>query len=164
MSLGQAGLTVLVVVLALLYLGLARLYYDVRQLRRLVLEQMTESDGAPGALRLPVADLYGRTVLSLSTSCDWCWTVLEEARAHAGTRNESDLVVLTHENPGMFAEAAGPLPVVQSAEAWSVIAHLSPPVLLRVGVDGLVDEVVLPAVAGEVTDTLRRWAKQEVGR
>jgi len=163
MTLAYAGLIGLVVVLLVLYLGLVRLHYDVRQLRRLVLEQMqSRQPDLPLGLPRGSSELYGRTVLALSTTCDTCWAALAEARAHADGR--TDLVVLTYQDPHLFASEAGDLTVVHSPGAWSVISPLPPPVLLRVAPDGRLDTVVLPAAAGDVSATLSRWDGQGATR
>lgn len=165
MSLELAGILALVGALALLYLGLVRVHYDVRQLRRLVLQQADADRSVELRLPATVGDLFGRTVLAVSSTCATCWAALDEARDQ--TARGVDLVVLTYQDAGVFAvdglDGLAGLQVVRSAEAWSVLSHLSPPVLARVGHDGLVLDLVLPTGAGEVAETLTRWQSQEVG-
>jgi hypothetical protein len=159
-ALTTAAIVALAAAVVLLWLGLVRLAYEVRQLRRLVLDK---EPGVPEeALRLPAEEVrfLGRPVLAVSSSCDSCWVALAEARAHADAT--PGLVVLTYQDPEVFASAAGDLPVVRSRTAWRAVAHLSPPVLLRVEPDGRVAEVSLPAGAGDVTEALSRWGGQEV--
>jgi hypothetical protein len=159
-SVTTAVLVVLAVAVVLLWLGLVRLAYEVRQLRRLTLEQARDAE-EEAEVRLPSDEprLLGRTVLAVSSSCDTCWTALAEARARA---DAAELVVLTYQDPEVFAEAAGALPVVRSRDAWRAVSHLSPPVLLRVEQDGRVTDVALPVTEGDVTDVLARWHGQEV--
>ncbi len=142
--------------IVVLYLGLAAVLREVKLLRG-----QLAADAASGGLpsvRLPASVVGGRRriVAAVDSSCPLCLVVADQLATTTGVRP----VVLTYEAPERWSEAADRLDVVRDEQAWSAIAHLSPPVLMLVDADGAVERLDLPANERDVERAVRTWSAQ----
>ncbi|GAA3464905.1 hypothetical protein GCM10018963_69180 [Saccharothrix longispora] len=132
------------VAILVLFLGLAAVLREVRLLRATVARD-------PGGFSAAQPDLVlgprfaGRVVLAADSGCPLCVAV---------ARRLTDAVLLTHESPDVWDTR---LDVVRDREAWRVVSHLAPPVLMLVDAAGRVARVVLPVREEQVDDVLDEW-------
>jgi hypothetical protein len=145
-------------VVLLLYLGLARVLYDLQGLRRRVERLSAQSSPATSShpLELPAGVFNGIDVLlAAESSCPRCWVILEWIIENASGRQ---LALLTYERPAVWSPFADRIRIIQSESAWASIAHLSPPVLLRLDRTGsAVAEISLPVGESDLQATLDLW-------
>jgi hypothetical protein len=144
------------IAIVVLYLGLAAVQREVRMLRRQLTERRTTTGDGLDDLRLPQAFLSrivlpgrSRTVLVADSGCPLCRaaaTVLAEP-----TGQDVLPVLLTYESPEEWADLSDTLQIVRDRDAWSALAHLSPPVLLEVNHQGRIESLVLPVTELDVT-------------
>ncbi|MGM1058334.1 hypothetical protein [Saccharothrix sp. Mg75] len=151
MNPGTAFAVLTWVAILVLFLGLAAVLREVRLLRAAVARD-------PGGFSAAQPDLVlgprfaGRVVLAADSGCPLCVAV---ARRLTGT---SRALLLTHESPDAWD--AG-LEVASDREAWRVVSHLAPPVLMLVGPDGRVARTVLPVREEQVDDVLDEWGVRD---
>ncbi|MBP2474639.1 hypothetical protein JOF53_003511 [Crossiella equi] len=135
--------------IVVLYLALAAVLREVRQLRR----QLTagQVSGAAADVFLPpdfLARLGGaRTVLVADSGCPLCQLAAAEL-----ARRADRPVLLTYEEswPGL----PGTVELVTDREAWQALAHLNPPMVLTVTADGRVAALDLPTSVSDVVRAL----------
>jgi hypothetical protein len=145
-------------VMLLLYLGLARVLYDLHGLRRRV--ERLSAQSAPAAsslpLELPTGTFGGVDVLlAVESSCPRCWMVAEWIIENASTRQAA---LLTYEDPTVWSPFSDRIRIIQSESAWASITHLSPPVLLRLDPAGsAVTDIFLPVGESDLRTTLDLW-------
>ncbi|MDO5628427.1 MAG: hypothetical protein Q4G43_08915 [Mobilicoccus sp.] len=151
------------VAIIVLYCGLAACLRETRLLRaqvsRLQVGLAATGEALPDRHEsLPARVVAGRegVVVVADTTCPSCASVLERLD---DLRAALDLpvTVLTWEDP----EAWGPLTdrfrIVRDEDAWSALAHLTPPILLRVAADGRILALHLPVTTSDVDATLTSW-------
>lgn len=160
------------VAIVVLYLGLAAVLREVKMLRAQVTrmavvtadgDQAVPSGGTQSApsMSMPAVPRDGQpaVVLAADSSCPLCRMTIGRMAELADQLPEQP-VLLTYETP----EQWGPLPpvlrVVRDEDAWSQIAHMSPPVLLQVDGRGRVQDLALPAREDDVDATLSSWGIQ----
>ncbi|WP_018680410.1 hypothetical protein [Actinokineospora enzanensis] len=144
MSPSTAFLVITWAAIILLFLGLAAVLREVRMLRaQLARDSGGFSAAAPDLLL--GARFAGRVVLAGDSGCPLCVAVARRAK---------EAVVLTHESPEVWESG---LDVVSDREAWRVVSHLSPPVLMLVGADGRVTRLLLPVREEQVDEALAEW-------
>lgn len=171
------------VALVVLYLALAAVLGEVRMLRAQVsrlqagLSAGLGGDDAPGFASNPAGRLGVRLetvapgrpaiVLAATSSCPLCRLLLEHLDTRRADPEQSDLeqperetVLLTHEDAQAWGAQPRRLRVVRDDAAWSQIAHLEPPLLLRLDPDGTVADLVLPVSESDVDSALRAWSAQ----
>ncbi|MEU5696212.1 hypothetical protein [Actinosynnema sp. NPDC020468] len=135
----------------LLFLGLAAVLREVRLLRAVVARDAGGFTAAPPDLVLGPR-FAGRVVLAADSGCPLCVAV---------SRRLPGAVLLTHEPESVWTT---PLEVVRDREAWRVVSHLAPPVLMLVGADGRVARLVLPVREEQVDEVLDEWGVRDVAR
>ncbi|MET8677169.1 hypothetical protein ABZW18_06135 [Streptomyces sp. NPDC004647] len=146
------------IAIVILYLALAAVLREVRMLRRHV-DERAATAAAPAELQLPAPFVERiaepgreRTVLVADASCPLCryaTAVLAEVATP-----EFRPVLLTYEPPERWSTLPETVQVVQDRDAWSSLAHLSPPVLLTVGTDGTVGSLHLPSSERDIAAAL----------
>lgn len=146
------------IAIVVLYLGLAAVLREVRMLRR-QLDERSATAAAPAELRLPASFVKRvaqpgreRTVLVADAGCPLCRqaaTVLAETATP-----DFRPVLLTYEPPERWSSLPASVELVQDRDAWSSLAHLSPPVLLTVTPDGTVGSLHLPASERDIASAL----------
>jgi hypothetical protein len=143
------------VAIVVLYLGLASVQREVRQLR-----QQLAADRAGGTslgdVRLPAGFASrvarpgaDRVVLVADSTCPLCQ---HAAGALAATADQP--VLLTYEPAERWPDLPDAVELVQDREAWSTLAHLSPPVVLRVTPSGEIGSLELPTTEAEIARAL----------
>lgn len=144
------------IAIVVLYLGLASVQREVRMLRRQLTESRTTIGDGLDDLRLPQAFLsrivvpdQSRTVLVADSGCPLCRRVAAVLAEPATP--EFRPVLLTYESPEKWTDLSDSLDIVRDREAWSALAHLSPPVLLAVDHQGRIESLVLPTTELDVT-------------
>lgn len=156
------------VAVVVVYLGLAAVLREVRLLRAQVrrlqsLQAVTATGATPQGgpdIRLPAQVTGGSAgvVVAADTTCPSCAAVVHALADHvAAGRLETPVSILTWEPQEAWAQLAGPLRVVRDTSGWEQIAHLSPPVLLRVDADGRVGDLTLPVTGADIDPTLTSW-------
>jgi hypothetical protein len=144
-------------ILVLLYLGLARLYAEVRSLRSAV---------GPIRRRLPhlqiPAELRGevRLVAFVDRSCASCEMVartLEEEAAPVSA-------LVSWEDTPKWRDIAPRVRLEIDPESWRSLAPLDPPALAWLTPTGELADVVLPVTETDVRRALSRWATDTGGR
>ena len=140
------------VAILVLFLALAAVLREVRLLRGMVLRD-THGYAATGPDTVLGPRFAGRVVLAADTGCPLCVAAAERVAALAPRS-----VLLTHEPPSAWDGRGAGLEVVADREAWRAVAHLSPPVLMRVDTAGRVTALVLPTRVSEVDEALREWS------
>jgi hypothetical protein len=131
----------------------------VRQLRALVLQNPRGYATAPPEIRLDrLLELAPgtRIVLTADPECPLCRTAVAALATRTG---RASAVVLLHTPTDAYQEwATDGLTVVTDRDAWRPVAHLTPPVLLRLRPDGVVDDLVLPVAADQIAAALDGWS------
>lgn len=159
--------------LVLLYLALAAVLREVRMLRAQVTRlQAGMSVGDGGFSSNPGGRLDGRletvapgreaVVLVATSTCPLCRLVLERLDdAPTDLRDQGwETVLLTYEDEAAWGTPPRRLRVVRDEAAWSVLAHLEPPLLVRLAADGRITDLVLPTSEAGVDAALRTWCAQ----
>ncbi|MFJ3955825.1 hypothetical protein ACIPXV_38300 [Streptomyces libani] len=146
------------IAIVILYLALAALLREVRMLRRQVNERAA-TGAASAELQLPASFVARiaepgreRTVLVADAGCPLC-RYAAAVLAEAAT-SEFRPVLLTYEPPEKWSALPETVQLVQDGDAWSSLAHLSPPVLLTVGADGTVGSLHLPSSEHDIAAVL----------
>jgi hypothetical protein len=145
-------------VMLLLYLGLARVLYETRGLRRRVDQLAAQSSASTASYPIDLSsDVFADIdiLLVAESSCPSCWAVLEclieQASAH-------QLALLTYEDPTVWTPYSNRIQIIRSTTDWASIAHLSPPVLLRLDRGGrTVSDIALPVDESDLKATLDLW-------
>ncbi len=147
-------------VMLLLYLGLARVLFELRGLRSRV-DHLTARSSASSPsypIDLPSHAFAGVDILLVAeSSCARCWAVLEclikRDSAH-------ELGLLTYEDPAVWSPFSDRIQIIQSETSWASMNHLSLPVLLRLDrARGTVSDIALPVGESDLKATLDRWDK-----
>ena len=136
-----------------LYLGLAAVLREVRLLRGTVLRAAGGFAGQQG-VRLGGPLATAGIVVAADSGCALCLAVIDRLAALGVPAS-----VLTHEPGHVWDGLAAGLVVVSDPESWRAVAHLSPPVLMRVGGDGAVGATLLPAGVDEVDGWIERMGR-----
>ncbi|GLZ42853.1 hypothetical protein [Actinokineospora sp. NBRC 105648] len=139
-----AFLVITWVAIILLFLGLAAVLREVRLLRAVVARDPSGFTAAPPDLVLG-ARFAGRVVLAADSGCPLCVAV---------SRRVTGVILLTHESPSVWDTG---LEVVSDREAWRVVSHLAPPVLMLVDAAGRVAKLVLPVREEQADEVLDEW-------
>lgn len=165
------------VAIVVCYLGLAAVLREVRILRHQVSrlsfaagqlatagpreDGITSTQGQ--GLRLPAvlepsAEGHPQpaVVLAATSGCPLCRVALQRV-GELGPRLAAPVTLLTYEDHAAWGDLPSGVRVVRDDEAWSEIAHLAPPALLRVAATGAVTEIQLPVGAASVDETLASW-------
>ncbi|MEV5778503.1 hypothetical protein AB0L49_46135 [Streptomyces antimycoticus] len=146
------------IAIVVLYLALAAVLREVRVLRRR-LDERAATAAAPPELQLPASFVERiaepgreRTVLVADAGCPLC----QHAAAVLADRATEEFrpVLLTYEPPERWSSLPDAVELVQDRDAWSSLAHLSPPVLLTVGADGTVGSLHLPSSERDIVGAL----------
>ncbi|MEU6082911.1 hypothetical protein [Streptomyces sp. NPDC047108] len=146
------------IAIVILYLALAAVLREVRMLRRR-LDERAATAAPPAELVLPASFVERvaapgreRTVLVADATCPLC----RHAAAVLAERATPEFrpVLLTYEPPDTWSSLPGAVEVVQDRDAWSSLAHLSPPVILTVGADGSVGSLHLPSNERDIAAAL----------
>jgi hypothetical protein len=140
--------------IVLLFLGLAAVLREVRLLRGAVAGGPDGFVAAPPELSLGArfAGDGARIVLAADSGCPLCRVAAERlARRAPGS------LLLTHEPAAAWEAVARRLRIVSDREAWRVLSHLSPPLLMLVDGSGQVRRMVLPVREDEVEQVLEEW-------
>ncbi|MFE5125102.1 hypothetical protein [Streptomyces sp. NPDC056669] len=146
------------IAIVILYLALAAVLREVRMLRR-QLDERAAGAAPPAELVLPPSFVERvaepgreRTVLVADATCPLC----RHAAAVLAERATPDFrpVLLTYEPPERWSSLPDGVELVQDSEAWSSLAHLTPPVILTVGTDGTVGSLHLPSSERDVAGAL----------
>ncbi|MFD5390114.1 hypothetical protein ACFWMG_35390 [Streptomyces sp. NPDC127074] len=146
------------IAIVILYLALAAVLREVRMLRRR-LDERAAGAAPPAELVLPPSFVERvaepgreRTVLVADATCPLC----RHAAAVLAERATPDFrpVLLTYEPPERWSSLPDGVELVQDSEAWSSLAHLTPPVILTVGTDGTVGSLHLPSSERDVAGAL----------
>ncbi|HEX5088541.1 MAG TPA: hypothetical protein VFV89_12095 [Nocardioides sp.] len=142
--------------LLLLYLGLARVLTEVRSLRTTVHQlQASQTRAAEPDARLPASLPSSVEVVAvLDSTCRDCWELADEIGLNISAGR---VAILTYEPESTWRDGAPGVPVVQSADAWSSFAPLSPPVLARVSAAGQVAEIFAPVSIEDARSKLQQW-------
>lgn len=146
------------IAIVVLYLCLAAVLREVRLLRSQVARLQASPSGENDAEALPTSlteDGNG-IVLVADSSCPLCRLSL----ARLGELSEqlpARPVVLTHEAPDQWDEVPAGVRLVRDERAWSSVAHMAPPVLLRLAPDGTVLDTVLPVNERDIDSAVLRW-------
>lgn len=152
------------VAIVVVYLGFAALLRETRLLRgqvsRLQL-QVSTLGGEAGARAeeepLPERVTGGRdgVVVVADTTCPSCALVLERLMSHRGhLRAQVTLLTWEPEEDWSHLESVR---IVRDAQAWSNLAHLTPPILLRVEASGRIASLHLPSGIEDIDATLTSW-------
>lgn len=146
------------IAIVILHLALAAVLREVRMLRRR-LDERTATAAPPAELELPASFVEciaapggERTVLVADASCPLCRHAAA-ALAEMATP-ASRPVLLTYEPLEKWSSLPVTVELVQDRDAWSALAHLSPPVVLTFGADGTVGSLHLPSSEREVAAAL----------
>lgn len=146
------------IAIVVLYLALVSVHREVRQLRRQLAADHA-SGAALGDVRLPAqfAEQVARPdsdrlVLVADSTCPLCRRAAD-ALASAATE-ESRPVLLTYESETLWSGLPETVELVRDRQAWSALAHLSPPVLLTVDPSGRISSLELPTTEAEVARAL----------
>lgn len=147
------------IAIVILYLALAAVLREVRMLRRRLDERGADTAAPPAELVLPASFVeriaapgQERTVLVADAGCPLCRhaaAVLAEMATPAFRP-----VLLTYESPEQWSSLPDTVELVQDRDAWSSLAHLSPPVILTVGADGTVGSLHLPSSERDIVGAL----------
>ncbi|MGP3947157.1 hypothetical protein [Streptomyces sp. 7N604] len=146
------------IAIVILYLALAAVLREVRMLRRR-LDERAGTAVPPAELVLPPSFVERiaepgreRTVLVADAGCPLC----RHAAAVLAEMATPDFrpVLLTYEPPERWSSLPDALELVQDRDAWSSLAHLSPPVLLTVGTDGTIGSLHLPSSERDIAGAL----------
>lgn len=146
------------IAIVILYLALAAVLREVRMLRRR-LDERAATAAPPAELILPASFVERiaepgreRTVLVADSTCPLC----RHAAAVLAERAAPDFrpVLLTYEPPDRWSSLPDGVELVQDSDAWSSLAHLTPPVILTVGADGTVGSLHLPSSERDVAGAL----------
>jgi hypothetical protein len=159
MSLTAAAFLVTWAALILLYLALARVFYELRALRAGLAPGTTSPTASNPSIRLSWTWPTGerRIVLAVDSSCAACWAAVEEAADATAVQAVAPTVLLTHEPAARWKAVEQKFDVRVDEQAWSALAHLSAPILLWLNSNGHAEEIVLPAKPGEVREAINRW-------
>src|SRR5687768_14802628 len=123
------------IAIVILYLALAAVLREVRMLRRQFDERAATTAAPPAELVLPTSFVKRiavpggeRTVLVADAGCPLC----RHAAAMLADMATPDFrpVLLTYEQPEKWSSLPDTVELVQDRDAWSSLAHLSPPVIL----------------------------------
>lgn len=144
-------------VMVLLYLGLARVLFEVNGLRRRVDRLAAQSFTSTASHPIVLSDdvFAGVDVILVAeSSCPRCWAVLEYLVEHGSAHQ---LALLTYEEPTAWSPWSDRIRIIRSASDWASMAHLSPPVLLRLDRGGAVADIALPVGESDLKKTLDLW-------
>lgn len=154
------------VAIIVVYLGFAAVLRETRLLRAQVSRlQLQLAAGEPGAADAPggveslpahLTDGRDGIVVAADTTCPSCARVLDRLTERRDALR-LPVTVLTWEPEEAWSGLGRDLHIVRDADAWSELAHLAPPVLLRVAAGGRVQRLHLPASADDVDATLTSW-------
>jgi hypothetical protein len=149
-------------VMLLLYLGLARVLFEIHGLRRRVDRLMARSRSSESTdaypIDLPSEASAGIDILLVAeSSCPRCWAVLE-CLIERGSAHR--LGLLTYEEPSVWSPFSDRIRIIQSETGWASVAHLSPPALLRLDrARGEVSDIALPVGESDLKAKLDLWNK-----
>lgn len=152
------------VAIVVLYLGFAAVLKETRELRgqvsRLRSQLATVEDGGAEATqdRLPARVTGGQDgiVVVADTTCPSCAMVLERLTTLRHSL-VAPVTLLTWEPEEDWSHLDPQFRVVRDAEGWSVLGHLTPPLLARVDQEGVVHALHLPVTVEDVDSTLTTW-------
>jgi hypothetical protein len=143
-------------VMVLLYLGLARVLFEINGLRRRV-DRLTAQSSSTASYPIVLSDdvFTGVDVLLVAeSSCARCWAVLEYLVEHGSAHQ---LALLTYEEPTVWSPCSSRIQIIRSTTDWASMAHLSPPILLRLDRGGAVADIALPVGESDLKKTLDLW-------
>ena len=146
------------IAIVILYLALAAVLREVRMLRRQLDERAADA-APPSELVLPASFVeriaapgQERTVLVADAGCPLCRHAAAVLAEMASPNFRP--VLLTYEPPEKWSTLPDTVELVQDRDAWSSLAHLSPPVILTVGADGTVGSLHLPSSERDIAGAL----------
>lgn len=145
-------------VMLLLYLGLARVLFETHGLRHRVDRLTAKSSASTASYPIDLSnDVFAGIdiLLVAESSCPRCWTVLECLIKHGSAHQ---VALLTYEEPTVWTPYTNRIRIIRSAADWGAMAHVSPPVLLRLSRDGRsVLDLALPVDESDLKATLDLW-------
>jgi hypothetical protein len=147
--------------IALLFLGLGAVLRETRLLRGQLGRDRAGFTVAPPDLSFDGRLASGgepQVVLVADSGCPLCLAAAERLGAR-----RPGAVLLTHEPLHTWSGVADRLRVVSDREAWRVVSHLAPPVLMLVDGAGAVRRLVLPTREDEINTVLDEWTRGGIG-
>lgn len=152
------------VAILVLFFALGALWRELRLVRGLAVQG--SGDGyVSTAVDISFTSALGgggepRIVVAADSGCPLCLAVIDRlSQTPAG----DTAVLLTHEDPAVWAGRSGRLHIVSDREAWRAVSHLAPPVLMLVAGNGAVRRLVLPVSELEIDRVLADWSRRGGG-